>query len=204
MVGSTYNGSNIIDVVNDTSNSLTGTFSFGPVILMGSAFDSETGQILVTNQYGEDVFKIDTDPLGEDGTIVAPGIPIGVVFDPGTDQVFVANQWSNYAGIVGVYAGVDYRSVGSVTVGAGSRGIAYDSQLGEVFVTCPWVDSISVINDTNDSVGATIPLSSSGASTGLPLIDYYVIGSVVLVAIGVASYSFYRSRKRSRSIPPPN
>lgn len=195
MVGATYNGSNTIEVVNDTSNALIDTIQFGPVILMGSAFDSATNQVLVTNEFGENVLVIDPQLPGESWTVQAPGIPIGVVFDPGTDQVFVANQWTNAAGIVGVYSGENYRLVENVTVGAGSRGVAYDSHLGEVFVTCPWADTVSVINDTTDLVVATIPLSSPGTAAGLPVLDYYIIAGVALIVAGMVWFSLSRRRK---------
>src|SRR5438128_1114719 len=50
--------------------------------------------------------------------------------------------------------------VATVSVGSNPVGVAYDSGKGEIFVTIPGPDTVSVISDSTNTVVATVPVGS--------------------------------------------
>ena len=50
---------------------------------------------------------------------------------------------------------------GTITVGTGPNGVAYDSGKGEVFVTNSGAGTVSVISDRTNNVIATVPLGEN-------------------------------------------
>lgn len=84
--------------------------------------------------------------------------PSGAVFDYGRDEVFVADSETN---AVYVISGANQTLEKVISLGSecvNPFGMAYDADLGEVFVAEAGNSSVAAISDTLDSVTATFPV----------------------------------------------
>jgi YVTN family beta-propeller protein len=90
--------------------------------------------------------------------------PQDAAYDPAKGEVFV----SSYGGTVAVINATTNRVTAVVTVQVGAEGLAYDGGKGEVFVADSTTQNVSVINDTNNTVVATIPIAPAAGTTGTP------------------------------------
>ena len=92
------------------------------------------------------------------GNLVGPnGIPLGaMLFDPAWGEVFIASDAGAH-GRLEVVSDASDAVVASVPVGNDPSWLTYDPVRGEVFVSNPGGNSVSVVNDTTDAVVATVP-----------------------------------------------
>jgi len=201
-VGSTYDGTNTVDVINDTTNTQVATIFFGSVIMLGSTYDGATGKILVTDFYGDNVFVIDPTSNRLLQTVRTEwGEPYGITYDFGTNEFYAVIQYTTNTGFLDVFSGTNYSSVASVAVGGLPREAGYDSHLGAIFVACPPTDNVTVVSDSAFSVLASIPLSFSANTAGFPTVYYWLLGGFGLVlVVGVTIFARVR-RRRSRRGP---
>lgn len=84
--------------------------------------------------------------------------PTQLTYDPGRGEVFIANSGSDSASVISDRNNTvaDTLSLGSST---GPVAVAYDSTMGEVFVLKE-AGNVSVINDSTDSIVATLKVGS--------------------------------------------
>ncbi|MDG6913399.1 MAG: YncE family protein, partial [Nitrososphaerota archaeon] len=128
---------------------------------MGVAYDAGKQEMYVTNPTAgnitvvsiptNQVVKVISDPLAD---------PYGVAYDSAKGEIFVTNQ----AGTVSIINDSSNSFVANVTVGTQPSSACYDRAKGEVYVVNVHDQTVSVINDTTNTVVTTIPYP-----IGLPL-----------------------------------
>jgi len=129
----------------------------GDVIAM--AFDNLSGQVFALSEGG--VVSVVSDVTDEVVHSFYPtylGTPAGIAFDYKDNELFIL--YYNYlaASYVEVVSASTTSFVATVTVQDGAAGIAYDSGLGEVFVSNAQSENVSVISAATNSVVATVYL----------------------------------------------
>jgi YVTN family beta-propeller protein len=157
--------SDSVSVINDTTNDVVATVAVGthPISV---AYDGGKGEVFVTNAYSNNVSVI-SDATDMVMATVAVGIePVGVAYDSGKGEVFVADTTSSNVSVISdvtntvmatIELGTHFGSIGN----ADPSGVAYDSRKGEVFVTdFQPQGNLSVINDTTNTVVATLPVGT--------------------------------------------
>ena len=129
----------------------------------GLAYDSADGSIYVTDSTSGTVLGINGTNLSVDVTIPVGSAPAGIVFDSHNQDLYVANSGSNNVTVINGTTNVTIGSGIPVGVsGAGSpMAMAFDNGTHEIFVAdSTWANHssmpVEVINDTNNSVLATV------------------------------------------------
>jgi YVTN family beta-propeller protein len=147
--------SNSISVISDTTSTVVATVAvgYGP---QGVVYDARTHQIFVANSGSEDVSVISDTTDAVVATVAVGYYPEYLTYDPGTSQLFVPCMYSENVTII---SDTTDRSVGSVDLGYYfyPSGATYDSGTHQIFVTnYDYAGSVAVIDDSNDSVVATV------------------------------------------------
>jgi YVTN family beta-propeller protein len=124
----------------------------------GAAYDSDKGEIFVTNADYNSVSVLSDNYNTEVAKITVGKLPLGVIYDSGKSEIFVANYGSNS---VSVISDSNNSVVANVAVGGQPSGVAYDSGKGEIFIANRLDNTISVISDSNNSVLATVNVGNS-------------------------------------------
>jgi YVTN family beta-propeller protein len=123
------------------------------------AFDNLSGEVFVLSQGG--VISVISDATNEVVNSFyppIPGTPAGIVFDYKDNEMFVLYYVYDASSYVQVLSATTTAVLATVAVGNSSYGIAYDSGLGEVFVSNPESGNVSVISTATNKVVATIGL----------------------------------------------
>jgi YVTN family beta-propeller protein len=152
-------GSNIVDVINEVTNSVVRSIWVGSSPL-GVAYDPQKGEIFVAN-YGSNSVSVINDTTNSVVATIATGsysYPFCVSYDSSKSEVFVGDAGIGDSGNVTVISDVTNTVVATIPVGVGPGALAYDSGRGEVFVANYNTNDVSVINDTSDLVTATVPV----------------------------------------------
>jgi YVTN family beta-propeller protein len=138
---------------------------------MGVAYDRAKGEIYVADD-GSDYVSIICDgsvpACGPANSVIGKvdvgAVSTGATYDSAKGEVFVSSTLSGYD-YVSIICDGSFPSCGTansvvtkVNVGEGSIQVVYDPVEGEVFVANQNSHNVSVINDTTDSVVATVPL----------------------------------------------
>jgi len=157
----------------------------------GVAYDRGKGEVFVTNLASNNVSVINEHSNTVVATISVGTSPRYVAYDSANGELFVTNALSNNASVI---SDSNNTVVATVPMGVWPEGVAYDSGQGEVFITNENSGTVSII---------AVPsvTSSSSSSSGLPPLDYAIVGGVaVVVAIGVAAGLL---RRRGKAPPKP-
>jgi YVTN family beta-propeller protein len=94
-----------------------------------------------------------------EATVPVGNNPLAVAFDGANGDVYVANEnTSGDHGSVTVISGSTDAVIATITVGARPSELAVDSGNGEVYVLNSYSQNASVINGTNNTLAATIPI----------------------------------------------
>ena len=138
------------------ANGVVGNISVGsePV---GVAYDSEKGEVFITNSNSSSVSVISDTSNSVVATVPVGSHPRGVAYDGGRGEVFVTNYNSNS---VSVISDTSNSVVATVPVGTNPDGVSYDSGKGETFVANQASNNVSVISNLSNRVVATIPVGS--------------------------------------------
>jgi YVTN family beta-propeller protein len=119
------------------------------------AFDSASGQAFVADSDSNLVSVVSMETKSVVATIPCAA-PEGVAYDGGKNEVYVTCLLSHD---VEVISGVSDTLMATIPIGAQLWGITYDRANGEIFAADDYPgNNVSVINDTNNSVVATISL----------------------------------------------
>jgi YVTN family beta-propeller protein len=162
-----------VSVISDSSNSVTHTITGVGQYPTGIAYDSKMGEIFVTDEgdgtNNGSVAVISDGSYSVIQTITVGVGPEGIAYDSGKGEMFVAN--TNYnaassegsaapASTVSVISDSTNNVVGTITVGVGPIGVAYDQGKNEIFVSNELSSTVSVISDSNNQVVATVNAGS--------------------------------------------
>ncbi len=126
----------------------------------GIAYDADNGEIYVAGQGSNTVYALS----GASGLVVQTWsltscAPTGVVYDSHKGDVYVACSGTN--SVMDIANGANNPS--SIGVGSDPRGMGYDPQTGQVFVSNYGLGSgntVTVISDATDSVYATLTVGT--------------------------------------------
>ena len=135
------------------------TVGVGPVSI---AFDNATGDVVVASNCGGSASFIATSNNTLVHTTSLPGGTCqieGVGYDGGNGKAYFG---TNHGGGFDVVYAANGTFEHMVATGDGAATPLYDASLGEVFGSNYYVDSVSVIQSSSDSVVATIPLTGDG------------------------------------------
>jgi YVTN family beta-propeller protein len=127
--------------------------------IVAETFDNLTGEVFALS-YG-DIVSVISDATNEVVHTFYPtplGTPAGIAFDYKDNEVFIL--YYNYlaTSYVAVVSATTTTVLATVAVQYSSEGIAYDSGLGEVFVSNAQSENVSVISTATNSVVATVSL----------------------------------------------
>ncbi|MGA8276555.1 MAG: YncE family protein [Thermoplasmata archaeon] len=126
---------------------------------LGLAFDNRSGEVFVLSQ--GDVISVISDATNEVVNSFGPpalGTPAGIVYDYKDNEIFVLYYVYDASSYVQVLSATTTAVLATVAVGNSSFGIAYDSGLGEVFVSNPESGNVSVISTATNTVVASVDL----------------------------------------------
>ena len=124
----------------------------------GLAYDSQMGEVFVTNGDTDSVYVISDNTNTVVATVPVGRVPYGVAYDSGMGEVFVANHGSDSVSVISDF---NNTVVATIKVGKAPSAIAYDSGKSEVFVANYNSSSVSVIADNNNTVVANIACGNS-------------------------------------------
>ncbi len=173
-------GSGTVSVISYHKYAVIATVAVGsnPVDL---AYDFRKGEIFVTN-WGSNTISVISD---NNNTLVAtiptgtnfigqfppsgPAYPIGVAYDSVKGLIYVVNSYSDssWVGTVSVISDSNNTVLESIPVGVDPYYAAFDSGMGEIFVTNDANDFLSVISDTTNTVVANVTLPEGASSRGI-------------------------------------
>lgn len=160
--------SSTVTVISDTNNSVITTISLGFNRVVGIAYNSAKGEIMVASQNpGGPVSIISDTSNGIISTVLVGGHPQGIVYDFGVGETFVSTE-GDTTSWVAVISDNTNTVIANVTVDNVPLGLAYDFGKGEIFVasvSTPDLNSllnpnvaVSVISDKSNTVVATVPM----------------------------------------------
>jgi len=178
-----------IVVISDATDQVVATISAGSgpsgsIHLLGAAYDSDRGEVFVTDADSCDVLAISDATNALTNTVCDVPYPsyagttgaFGIAYDAGRSEVFVANSnsTSNAVSVMNdsTYAVTAYIPIGSRVPGSTgfAPSVAYDSSKGEVFATGLGSEIVSVISDATNEVLANVsvgfPVSSLAYDSG--------------------------------------
>ncbi len=198
------NGS--VSVISDSSDKVVAMVPVGSSPT-GVAYDPTKGEIFVANSGSNTTSIISDTNNSVVATVPVGDSPDGVAYDFGKGYVFVANYGKvsfNASAPGGVYAGVggsvsvisdtSDKVVATLAAGVDPFQIAYDPSRGELFVSNPTNDTVTVISDSapitsasTTSATTTTSTSTKSSSVALPLsyLEIIAVNAVVLAALGL-------------------
>ncbi|MCI4372125.1 MAG: YncE family protein [Thermoplasmata archaeon] len=127
--------------------------------VIAMAFDNLSGEVFALSDAG--VVSQISDTTNEVIHTFYPtplGTPAGIVFDYKDNEMFILYSVSLSTSYVAVVSASTTSLLATVAVQDGSKGIAYDSGLGEVFVSNTQSENVSVISTATNAVVATVYL----------------------------------------------
>jgi YVTN family beta-propeller protein len=136
----------------------------------GIVYDPAHGEVYVANWESGSVSVINDTNNSVVATVDVGGQPMGLAYDSHTGQIFVSN-WETDA--VDIINDTNHTEVGTpIAVGSSPDAIIFDSGTDQIFVAATYLPSpytsmpVSVIDDANDSVVATVHVGDDpGAMT---------------------------------------
>jgi len=165
--------SNNVSVISDVTNKVVATISVGtnPV---GVAYDAQGGEVFVADMYY--AYPAGYSSLGEvnvindtNNTVVAnisvPGDPYMLAYDSAKNELFVSVVYGHHGlgSFVVISCATNTVTTPDILAGGYPKTVVYDRAHGEVFITnsgdTPRQASVTVINDTNNAVVATVSLN---------------------------------------------
>ncbi len=157
-----------LEVINDTSNSVTGMIEL-PALAHGVAYSSRNGLIYAALSGSAAVAVIDPITRAILTTIGVGPSPESITVDDLNGRVFVTSLNSQN---VSVIDGASNTLVGSIPCGFASFGSALDTLTGDVYVTTdvfakPYLSGLSVIDAANDTVLESLALGVNALTAGL-------------------------------------
>jgi len=151
-----------LQLLNDSSNRITQSAELG-ASPDGALYVPGTSEIFVSNQDSNVVDGVRDQSNRVDVTISGAGYSSAMAYDGRLGDVYVPSS-----GVVRVFNMLTGAVVGNISVGNDPDGIVFDSAKGEMFVANYLSDNISVINDSQNRVVATVSLEgASGGPTSL-------------------------------------
>jgi YVTN family beta-propeller protein len=165
-----------VSVINDTSNTVVATVPLpANSYPSGAAYDSGNGYVYVPlsgyPSYASGSVAVISD---RNNTVVANvsagAYPIAAAYDSGNGYIYVTNLDSNTVSVISGTTLID--TVHNLrTSNSDPSGLAYDSGKGEIFVACGALvggnGSVSVINDTSNTVVANVTFPMGSTPSGL-------------------------------------
>ncbi len=155
-------GSNILDIVNTTTNLVVATVQVGSGPL-GIAYDRGRSELFVANYNSDSVSVVNDSTNMVIATLAVGDFPDAAAYDSNKGEVFVANANSN---TVSVINDTTDSLAATIPVGIGPSALAYDSTRGYVYVANFNSNDVSIISDSSDRVVKSIPagLGPDGAA----------------------------------------
>jgi YVTN family beta-propeller protein len=151
-----------LTVINGFTHRVTGniTVGGGPVAV---AVDNATGYLYVSDYLNSSVTVIN----GATNKVVtsitgfelphSDGNPTGITFDPTSSRIYVAVHDGGAEERVFAIATASNTAIGSVPVGSGPLGMAYDYRDGRVFVTNWWSNNLTILDGQTGQVIGEVP-----------------------------------------------
>ncbi len=161
-------GTNTMYVISAETNALTATFSF-TAYPSAVAVDPDRGLIFLADAGSPpsipgEILVYNETTFAEVAHMTVGTSPQTLAYDAGTGQMFIGSQDGAGNGVVYVVNDSTLSLVANVTVAPGPNpwltSLAYDPELGEIWVADNWANAIHVVSDVSDTVVANV--------TGLP------------------------------------
>lgn len=127
-------------------------------------YDSQTGALFVANTVSNSITVVNGTTGAIVGSVAVGPEPASLAYDPSLGTVYVAN--GSYASVttgqssIWAFNATTYRGT-AIPTGAEPNAVAYDPTNEEVFVANSGANTVTVINATNDTPTATVPVPSS-------------------------------------------
>jgi YVTN family beta-propeller protein len=163
-------GSDTVSVIDADTNAVIATIPVGDrptgVLAVGS-------RVYVTNQASNTVSVIDVATNSVIDTVAVGVRPGGLDVDAYGDEVWVANEGSNTVSVIDI--AIDFTVptpatndvVATVPVGIGPHGLTFSAHGEQIYVTSQ-PDTVTVVDDYDHDVAATVPVGHTPADIEAP------------------------------------
>lgn len=168
-------GTNSVAIINGTTNTNSGNVDVG-ITPDGIIFDPHTGDIYALNYASDNITVLN----GSTGAYIRDinltpnpnaNSPYEGVWDSLNNQIYVTNQFENNISVINPTSGT---MSGTIGVGNGISGIAFDPANGFLYVSCPVANLVSVINASTGIVISNITVGQNPAGISYDPYNGYV------------------------------
>ncbi len=170
----------LVSVISDSSNSVVANIPVGPDP-DGMTYDPSKGEIFVSNE-GSASVSGSISVVSDSSNSVIATIPLAdageSVYDPTLGEVVVVTPDSDSAAVI---SDATDSVVGTESAGPHPFSIAYDSGKGEIFVSNPLNDTLTVISGASTTSSSASTKASSTSLTS----SYLLIVAADVVVIGI-------------------
>lgn len=163
----TNEGSNNVSVIDGTTSTPVATvpIAYEP---FGAVYDSANGDVYVTTDYSDAVDAISGTTNAVVAAVPAGALPAGAAYDSANGALYVADSGASTVSVISTMLAVGTLApylrgtsqagsvVGTVPVGSGPTGTAYDPDSGDVDVANSVSGTVSVIH--GETVTANVPV----------------------------------------------